>query len=76
MVFVEVGSPYILAGAQTVFLAGVYGKFSCPCSATIAFMRWGALQVIFGIQTWLFLHWFVHFKMKRMIVVGVCKKKY
>jgi hypothetical protein len=56
MVFVEVGSPYILAVAQTVFYAGVYGKFSCPCSAIIALTPRGSLQLLFGIWTWLFLH--------------------
>ena len=74
MVFVEVGSPYILMGVQTVkqyFLAGVYGKFSCLCSAIIALTPRGAPQSIFGIRTWLFLHWIVHFKKKKMIVLEI-----
>ena len=74
MVFVEVGSPHILAGAQTVFSCRMYGKFSCPCSAIIAFTPQGIPQSIFGIRTWLFLHWIVHFKEKRIIVLAVCKK--
>ena len=49
MVFVEVGSPYILAGAQTEFLCR---------------------------SVWHILHWIVYYKEKRMIVLGVCKKKY
>ena len=77
MVFVEVGCPYIYLWVhKQYFLAGVYGKFSCPCSAIIAFTPLGAPQSIFGIWTWLFLHWIVYFKEKRMIVLGVGYKKY
>ena len=77
MVFVEVGSPYILAGAQIVFSCrSVWKKISCPCSAIIAFTPRGAQQSIFGIWTWLFLHLIAYFKEKKIIVLGVCKKKY
>ena len=61
MVFVEVGSPYILAGAQTEFSR----RSVWEISAIIAFTSQGAPQSIFGIRTWLFLHWIVHFQEKR-----------
>jgi len=60
----------------SIFLQVCKAHFLCPCSAIIAFMPWGALQSIFGICTGLFLHWIVHFKEKRKIVLGVCCKKY
>ena len=73
MVFVEVGSSYILASAQTVFSCrSVWQIFmSMQC-----YHCHHAPQSIFGIRTCLFLHLIVHFKEKSMIVLGVCKKKY
>ena len=77
MVFVEVGSPYILAGAKTVFSCRSVWQIFMSMKCYHSLHASGRPTVNFWNLNWnIFLHWIVHFKEKRMIVIGIGYKKY